>query len=258
MYKTLSIICLLFILHLNTHSQELIKIERIDSISIIFKFGSAKIDKQAQIIERLNKLKINEIGLVKMNAFTDTVGNDLYNNKLASSRLKETTSVFKKSKLKRFTIDTLNLNEKRSSSITNDSLYRRVDILVYKTTPNYKVNTPIDLKLNFEGGTDKLLKASYESLLKLKLSLEMDSTISIKLQGHVCCSPDQILSLKRAQQVKNFLVQNKINEKRITCEGFSNTKNLVPNNSEKNYEINRRVEVIFISKTKVIKKEIVK
>ena len=161
MYKTLPIICLIFILHLNSHSQELLKTERIDSISIIFKFGSAKIDKQAQIIERLNKLQINEIGLVKMNAYTDTVGNDLYNNKLASNRLKESALVFKKSKLKRFTIDTLNLNEKRSSSITNDSLYRRVDILVYKTTPNYKVNTPIDLKLNFEGGTDKLLKASY-------------------------------------------------------------------------------------------------
>ncbi len=249
MYKTLPIICLLFILHLNSYSQKLIKIERIDSISIIFKFGSAKIDKKAQIIERLNKLQINEIGLVKMNAYTDTVGNELYNNRLASNRLKETDLIFKKSKLKLFTIDTLNLNEKRNSSFTNDSLYRRVDILVYKTTPNYKVNTPIDLKINFEGGTDILLKSSYASLLKLKLSLQMDSTISIKLLGHVCCGPEQNLSLKRAQQVKKYLVQNKINEKRISCEGFSNTKNLVPDNTEKNNVINRRVEVIFISKT---------
>lgn len=246
MLKKLPIISLLIILHLNSNSQELLKTERIDSISIIFKFGSAKIDKQAQIIERLNKLQINEIGLVKMNAYTDTVGNSLYNNKLASNRLKETTVLLKKSKLKRFTIDTLNLNEKRKSSITNDSLYRRVDILVYKAIPNYKVNTPIDLKINFEGGTDIVLKSSFESLLKLKLSLEMDSTISIKLQGHVCCGPEQNLSLKRAQQVKKFLVQNKISEKRISCEGFSNTKNLVPDNSEKNHEINRRVEVIYI------------
>jgi flagellar motor protein MotB len=31
----------------------------------------------------------------------------------------------------------------------------------------------------------------------------------------------------------------------IICKGFSNTRKLVPDNSEENYSINRRVEVVF-------------
>jgi len=73
----------------------------------------------------------------------------------------------------------------------------------------------------------------------------MDPSLKIKLQGHVCCSPDQNLSLKRALRVKRYLINQKIDPSRIFCEGFSNTKNIVPNNSEKNYSINRRVEVVF-------------
>ena len=142
-------------------------------------------------------------------------------------------------------IDSLNLNEKRNNTTVNDSLYRRVDIIVYKTSNNYQKNTPISLKINFEGGTDVLLKSSHESLVQLKLAMDMDPSLKIKLQGHVCCSPDQNLSLKRALRVKRYLINQKIDPSRIFCEGFSNTKNIVPNNSEKNYSINRRVEVVF-------------
>ena len=225
--------------------QEFVKQERLDSVSILFKFGSSTIENQNAIINRLNKIQIDPNTFVKINAYTDSVGTVIYNNKLASKRLFNASQIVNKSNLKYLMIDSLNLNEKRNNTTVNDSLYRRVDIIVYKTSNNYQKNTPISLKINFEGGTDVLLKSSHESLVQLKLALEMDPSLKIKLQGHVCCSPDQILSLKRAQKVKEYLVKQKIDPSRIFCEGFSNTKNLVPNNSEENYSINRRVEVVF-------------
>ena len=225
--------------------QEFVKQERLDSVSILFKFGSSTIENQNTIINRLNKIQIDQNNFVKINAYTDSVGSISYNNKLASKRLFNASQIVNRSNLKYLMIDSLNLNEKRNNMTINDSLYRRVDIIVYKTSNNYKKNTPISLKINFEGGTDVLLKSSHESLVQLKLAMDMDPSLKIKLQGHVCCSPDQNLSLKRALRVKRYLINQKIDPSRIFCEGFSNTKNIVPNNSEKNYSINRRVEVVF-------------
>lgn len=225
--------------------QEFVKQERLDSVSILFKFGSSTIENQSLIINRLNKIQIDPNTSVKINAYTDSIGSIIYNNKLASKRLFNASKIVNKSKLKYLMIDSLNLNEKRNNTIVNDSLYRRVDIIVYKTSNNYQKNTPISLKINFEGGTDVLLKSSHESLVQLKLAMDMDPSLKIKLQGHVCCSPDQNLSLKRALRVKRYLINQKIDPSRIFCEGFSNTKNIVPNNSKKNYSINRRVEVVF-------------
>ena len=72
-----------------------------------------------------------------------------------------------------------------------------------------------------------------------------DTTLLLKLHGHVCCADDMELSKKRALAVMNYLSQNDVDYKRMSAEGFSNSKPLVPDDSETNMSLNRRVEAIF-------------
>lgn len=102
------------------------------------------------------------------------------------------------------------------------------------------------MNIQFRVASDYVLAGSYESMRKLLFIMKSDDSLKIKLNGHVCCEPDQLLSLNRAKRVKSFLVQNGIDEKRITCFGFSNTVKLVEETSPQNQAINRRVEAVFI------------
>lgn len=56
------------------------------------------------------------------------------------------------------------------------------------------------------------------------------------------------LSLNRAKSVKNWLVKNGIDEKRLTTVGYGFDKPLVPNTSKVNMQKNRRIEYTRISK----------
>jgi outer membrane protein OmpA-like peptidoglycan-associated protein len=63
------------------------------------------------------------------------------------------------------------------------------------------------------------------------------------IKGHVCCSDEQELSEKRAQQIKKYLVSRGINPGRLNWEGFSNRRPLVKEVDAPTRELNRRVEI---------------
>lgn len=248
--KTLFIFVILTTSILSQSSpKEFFKVSKIDSIAVLFEFGKSSIRSEQELIKRLNSVKNpkgNAYSIV-LKSYTDSVGKLEYNQLLASKRLFEVNSVLKKSNLVFRKIDSLNLNEQRINLVQNDSLFRRVDIIINLVEKTYKINEPIPLKLNFEPGKDVLLGGEKNTdLHKLIYLLKMDKTIQIKLNGHVAVEPDQQLSLNRALRVKDYLVKNGIAENRIFCEGFSNTKPKVQGTNEASRAINRRVEVVFI------------
>jgi len=229
------------------YGQDLLKETRIDSVSAFFNSGSAVLKNSGLIQSKLKNLDQTLKYKVKLIAYTDTVGSANYNNKLASNRLKSVTDLIDKTMMNRPVIDTLNLNENhKKNQLVREDQFRRVDIVIYKLETNFKFNTPINLHINFQSATDNLLKDSYESLNKLLFILQQDSTIRIQLGGHVCCSSNYELSLKRAERVKSFLVRNGIKESRMKCIGYDNTVKLVPETTPANQAKNRRVEVTFI------------
>jgi len=245
-WKKSVILFLIFFISLTTKAQ-LINLVKIDSISIIFDFGSSKIENQSHFIERFNKINFGQQGKIVLKAYTDSIGSKNYNIKLASKRLFETVQLIKKSKLKTLTLDSLNLNEKQSVGSLNEVQCRRVDVIVYSTLSNFKLKIPIVLNISFQGDKDHLIgEDKNEDLAELIRILNSDSTITIKLNGHVAVRPDKELSLKRALRIKDYVVKSGISEKRINCEGFSNLNPLVPPINEINHAKNRRVEVIFM------------
>lgn len=229
-------------------SQEFIETKRLDSISMFFKFGSAEVSNPQILITRCNRIKATS-GKIRIVSYTDTVGNKKSNQKLAAQRFNSIYKIIKSTNLGSFSIDSINKNEQRERNKgIVDSNYRRVDIIIFSVENKFKFNTPINLNINFESNTDNIIPSSTENLKTLLSILCKDSTLSVQLNGHVCCRPNQQLSMKRAESVKKFLISNGINASRIQCKGFSNTVPIYSAHDMNNYQKNMRVEVIFIKK----------
>lgn len=229
----------------NLFCQDLAEIRLVDSISVPFDFGSSVIKNPSKVINRMNQVKINH-GKVHLIAYTDTVGSSLHNQNLASKRMLAVAKLIDSTSIRNLKMDSTNQNEKRTKTNLSDESFRRVDILVYSVEPKIKLGTPVNLRINFNPETVNIIPNSMENLKTLQMLLEMDTTLRIKLNGYVCCHPDLILSLHRAEKVKSYLVEHGIHANRISCYGYSNTVALVPETSEENKKKNRRVEVVFI------------
>lgn len=226
-------------------SQELAEIKLIDSIPVSFESGSSAILNPAAFINRINQVKVLH-GKIQLVSYTDTVGSRTYNQSLASKRLLSVSKLIKSTKLESFLTDSVNRNEQRNATKFADESFRRVDILIFSVEAKITFNAPINLRINFHSGSDNLVTSSMKNLKTLQILLEMDTTLRIKLNGHVCCEPGPELSLARAEKVKSYLVSNGIDGNRITCKGYSNTAKLAPETTDDNKRKNMRVEVVFI------------
>lgn len=229
----------------NCFCQDLVEMKLLDSIPVSFESGSSIIRNPSALINRINQVKILH-GKIQLVSYTDTVGSRTYNQSLASKRLLSVSKLIGSTKLNTFPIDSVNQNEQRNGAKLADESFRRVDILIYRVDTKIQFNTPINLRINFHSGSDNLVTSSTKNLKILQMLLEMDTTLRIKLNGHVCCKPGLELSLARAEKVKHYLVTNGIEESRITCKGYSNTAKLVSETTDDNKRKNMRVEVVFI------------
>ncbi|MES2556570.1 MAG: OmpA family protein [Bacteroidota bacterium] len=229
-------------------SQEFVKQTKVDSISVLFAYGSSAVENKEKLIRQLNTLNVGGNGRIELFGYTDTIASVASNRQLAFQRMLSVTDLLGKSKLKSCTIDSTNRNEQRNNALLPDAKFRRVDILVYKVEPAFTLGLPVDLKINFEPGTDNLLPSATPILVQLKALLASDPGLIIQLNGHVCCDNDQPLSEKRAERVKSYLIENGITANRMSCQGFSNSQPLVEENSQENMAVNRRVEVVFSRK----------
>ena len=241
-------ICIFF----PVHAQEKAKSQ--DSITILFDFNQAKINEKTALILLDNSREGIERIILK--AYTDSVGRIAYNQRLASKRLKSVYTILLKSRWKNIQIDTINANETFGTRLTNEDLNRRVDVIfIEKIVPEPEnespnelraiLNKPMNLQVNFKGGTSNFLSTAYPNLEKLLHIMQKDTMLYAQLDGHVCCADDYPLSIQRAVAVKKYLTQNGINPDRLKCTGYSNSRPLVPDNTEGNMSKNRRVEVTF-------------
>lgn len=99
----------------------------------------------------------------------------------------------------------------------------------------------------FKAGTDLFLEESYTELKRLLLLLETNENIKIELHGHTenRGNKEQLyeLSENRAEAVKDYLIENDIDEERILeVIGFGPDKPIESNDNEAGRKKNRRVE----------------
>ncbi len=113
---------------------------------------------------------------------------------------------------------------------------------------------PIVLKnVHFYTTKAVLLPSSYEELNRLVKLMKQKPTMEIEITGHTESRSGyekqlMILSQKRAESVKKYMIMKGINSSRIKTKALGGTKPVADNNTEAGRKLNRRVEFIILNR----------
>jgi outer membrane protein OmpA-like peptidoglycan-associated protein len=105
--------------------------------------------------------------------------------------------------------------------------------------------------ITFDTNTDTIRQTSFPFLNQVAIMMNKEPNLMLRVEGHTdnVGDPNYNLNLskKRALAVKNYLVNiGKVNNSRITSEGFGLTKPIADNTTEEGRALNRRVELIIV------------
>jgi len=127
--------------------------------------------------------------------------------------------------------------EKKSEQSTKDIQKELNDLLKIK-------------KVEFVFAKDILTAKGKKTVDEVAKILKKHKNIKVEIGGHTDSvgtkKNNKILSQKRANAVKRYLISKKIDAKRLKAVGYGESRPLVKNNSSKNRQINRRVEFKII------------
>ena len=105
-------------------------------------------------------------------------------------------------------------------------------------------------KVYFSTGQANILPESYQQLDGLVEMMKKNNQLKIRVDGHTDNVGDtelnKKLSLDRAFNVRQYLIDKGIAGERVHFKGFGDTKPIAPNDSEENKRKNRRVEFVII------------
>lgn len=229
-----------------------------DTLIVNFKFDS-------DVVSKNDKLKIIRFKDKHQNAhfsffgYCDTSGSFIYNIDLATRRISSVKEIMNDVKLNtetpvgessEFTV----MGKNRAVRIiANDPVIESEQKMASSSViiGNKEVLDTIRLKLEFWGGTPDLKEYSIPELYKLYAKISEAADVNVEIHGHVCCDDDMGLSIRRAQRVYDYLISKGIDKSRLSYEGHSNYQPRVPEISEENMQMNRRVEVVLYRKLKL-------
>ncbi|MGF7140487.1 OmpA family protein [Roseimarinus sediminis] len=111
-----------------------------------------------------------------------------------------------------------------------------------------KIKVPIQLNnINFEFNSADLLESSFEELARVIQLLKDNPDIHVEIMAHTDDVGSErynnVLAEKRAKSVVEYLIINGIESHKLQPKGYGETVPLVPNTSDENRAINRRVEM---------------
>ena len=163
---------------------------------------------------------------------------------------------------------------------TSDSLHARIAVLLDDRVPFYTIEatavdyftfrdtifnphdytgirmSPKEIKsfvlhnMYFATGKTRILDSSEPALIELYNLLSARPQQRIRIVGHTdnigSDRSNQILSEGRCQEVRESMIERGIQADRIEIEGRGEKDPIVPNDSEENRQMNRRVEIVLL------------
>lgn len=140
-----------------------------------------------------------------------------------------------------------------SGSIKYDemSIPNEAGIYTYELNINYDPAKSYTLEdVFFDTGKSTLRPESYKALNEFVEMMKAKPSLIVEIGGHTdnvgSAESNQILSLNRANAVKNYLQSKGINSKRIETKGYGDTQPIASNNTEEGRQKNRRTVVNII------------
>ncbi len=110
-----------------------------------------------------------------------------------------------------------------------------------------KANTAIRLNnINFDTGSAEISEISFPELDRVVKLMRENPSLRIEIAAHTdnvgSAAYNKKLSEKRAESIINYLIENNISRDLLEPKGYGFSMPLVPNTSEENRAVNRRVE----------------
>jgi outer membrane protein OmpA-like peptidoglycan-associated protein len=147
-------------------------------------------------------------------------------------------------------IDALSLEKSNVDAINHITLPNIIPPGDFNLDTLKKERTIVLRNINFIFNTAAFTEKSYPELERLFRLMQDHPDLQIQINGYTDNLGSRKYNLRlselRAKAVKDFLVTGGIDPARITCEGFGFEQPIRPNDSEKNRQLNRRVEFIII------------
>ncbi len=101
--------------------------------------------------------------------------------------------------------------------------------------------------IQFKSSSDELLPNAKEALNEIAALLKSDPLMHLDIEGHTdnTGNNNQLLSVKRAAAVRNFLLNKNISAARLSSTGFGDKNPVADNETPEGRAMNRRVEMRF-------------
>ncbi len=110
----------------------------------------------------------------------------------------------------------------------------------------HKLKQVIDNTIHFDSGKHEIKEEEKNKLATLKKWIKKTYGLPIIIKGHTDFEGDEVynqaLSINRADEVKAYLIANKIKIKRLTTEGYGERRPIAENKTKEGKAENRRVE----------------
>lgn len=105
------------------------------------------------------------------------------------------------------------------------------------------------VSLKFGSGKSKIDAKYYDMLGRLKQAMDIYQDRSLRIEGHTDnhgdVKPNQILSLKRAEAVRDFLTSSGADGTRIKALGYGEVRPIASNDFPQGRAMNRRIDVVI-------------
>lgn len=241
-----------------------------ERVTVYFSSNDYMLDdySKSRIDSAVKNIAIKEI---LISAYCDSVGNISYNDSLSIKRGQTVRAYLEGKQLGESKINMKAYGKRaplnKNTTEAERALNRRAEIVfVLKDTTTIKiedaeVGSTVRMKnLNFIGGRHTLVPQSIPILEGLLNTLKNNPTLEIEIDGHICCKlasqgdgedfddGSTNLSLNRAKAIYDYLIAHEIEASRLSYKGFGATHKLVPEYSEADMAMNRRVEIKIIKK----------
>ena len=137
-----------------------------------------------------------------------------------------------------------------SRNIYRDNLSLSKDGFLIIELEKVKPGTFILENIFFEKSKSSLKKSSLVELNKVLKLMQINPDLKIQISGHTDSDGDDDfnleLSINRAKSVVNWLIENNIDQNRLSFKGYGETRPIEENNSITNKAKNRRTELTII------------